>query len=250
MVLDIKESTNNFRKDSKIYATYFGFIAFILILYYFTGLRIYSNIGKILQDTKSVNREIQILTTKVDSLKSIDSTSFANISALTNAFPSEEPTLFMYTQLKQIAAESGVLINNIIFSSASQATGSISQSKLGFTLIGSRSGLFNFITVLSESAPVSGLGEITIKDFAFGAGLYFVDLSLDLYYSDLPKTLPETNKIVDALSSEEQKTYEYLSKLKVYGLSEIKPSASNQDNINPFTTNTVVILQDAESEVP
>lgn len=248
MAIDIKGSASGFRKESKVYILYFISALIIIVLYSYTVSKVYANITKILADTKSTATDVNSLRAKVDSLKTIKSESFTDVKALTVAFPEEDPSLFMYSQLKQIASNSNVILDNISFSKGQDVPDGVSKNELGFTLVGSESDVFGFITSITKSAPLTGLGEITLKEFSVDGGVISLDLFVELFYSALPKTLPEAGKIINALSPEEKNAYEFLTKLQVYGESVVEPSAPGSGDIDPFVLGAAEVPEEPIEE--
>ena len=58
--------------------------------------------------------------------------------------------------------------------------------------------------------------------------------SVDVYYSPLPKVLPDVQTVINPLSPDEETVYEKLSRLEVLSRSDFKADTPNSNLDDPF----------------
>lgn len=239
MALELKMDSDKIKKEGRYYLIFA--LIFIVIAYFFytTGEKFYTGISKSAKEIESIKSDNDILESKILSLRSIKDSVNADVNALNVSFQSEDPSLFMYSQLKAIAAETGIELSEIAFSQG-QPSGSINVGVIGFTVKGIKDSVFNFISELTQSAPLSGLGAMSFSNYFQSGETMEIDMSVQVYYSPLPEVLPDTNEIVNSLTQEEKDAYEQLVKLKVFSVAEIKAQPQGDGDLDPFNFQTVI----------
>lgn len=246
MSINIKGSTVK-ENDIKAYGIYTIGAVIFLLLTIFTGMKLANTFAKIFTDTSDLNTDIVLLNGKIDSLKTINQNVDIDVDSLVVSFPAEDPILFAYSQLKSIAMESQVFVDNIQFSKQTEIANTVSASKLSFTVIGGKKEFEDFLHALTNSAPLSGLGEMNITYVEGGNGIVDVGMSLDFYFSPLPIQLSSSENAVNVLSASEQETYKKLSDLKVYNNYRVNASLPTNGDTNPFTSAVSETTENEES---
>lgn len=233
MALEFKMDSDRIKKEGKFYLVFT--LVFVVIAYFFysTGVKFYTGISKSLKETEDTKTDIQLLESKIGSLKSIKNTGTADVNALNVSFQSEDPSLFMYSQLRVISTNNNVELTDISFSQG-QPVGGINVAVVGFLVKGIKENVFNFVTEVGQSAPLSGLGGMSFSNYVENGETLSLHMSLEIYYSPLPEVLPDTKKVVNSLSEEEKTAYDELIKLKVFSNTEIKAQSPNDIENDPF----------------
>ncbi len=246
MALELKMDTGKIKRDSKLYLI-IGVIFIVMSYFFYTsGGKYYTSISKILKDTKETKTDIESLEAKISSLKSIKDNSVTDLNALNISFQPEDPSLFMYSQLKALSFNNNVELVGTAFSEGT-AIGDISVAVISFKIRGIKEGVINFITDLGKTAPLSGLGGMTFSKYAGTGDAFELDMSVNIYYSPLPKALPDTEKVVNSLTPEEEATYASLTDLKVLSKADFKAQEPINNNIeDPF--GVPVIVEERVSE--
>src|SRR4030042_1298985 len=139
MAIDIKMSEGSLKNNGKVYAVaFFGFV-FLFILIFTTGQKIYGNITKTINDTKQIESDVKLLQSKIESLKIVNKDfSSSDVDILSISFPEENPSLFMYSQLKELSKNNNIILDNFSFSSGSPLNESVFKSVLVFTISGTK----------------------------------------------------------------------------------------------------------------
>jgi hypothetical protein len=233
MALEFKIDSNRIKREGKFYLVFA--LVFVVIAYFFysTGIRFYTGISKSLKETKDTKTDIQLLESKIGSLKSIKDSGTVDVNLLNVSFQSEDPSLFMYSQLRVISTNNNVELTDISFSQG-QPVGVINVAVINLLVKGTKENVFSFITEVGQSAPLSGLGGMSFSNYVESGETLSLHMSLEIYYSPLPEVLPDTNKIVNSLSEEEKTAYDELIKLKVFSNTEIKAQSPNDVENDPF----------------
>jgi len=221
------------KRDSKMYFIFILIFIVIAYLFYSTGGKFYTSISKTLKETKEISTDVVSLEAKISSLKSIKDNAVTDINALNVSFQSEDPSLFMYSQMRELSLKNTVELTGITFSPGT-ALGDVSVSVISFSIKGIKENVFNFISDLSKIAPLSGLGAMVFSKYAEAGGVFELSMSVDIYYSPFPKVLPDTNKVINSLTTEEKDIYENLINLEVMSKANFKAQEPNDNIDNPF----------------
>lgn len=233
MALELKMDSDKIKKEGKFYLIFTLIFVVVVYFFYSTGEKFYTGISKSLKEINATKTDIQLLESKIASLKSIKNSNTSDVNALNASFQSEDPSLFMYSQLRVISANTNVELTDFGFSQG-QPIGSVNVAVVSFLAKGTKENVINFVTEVGQSAPLSGLGGMSFSDYVESGGTLGLHMSLEAYYSPLPEVLPDTNKIVNSLSEEEKTAYEDLVKLKVFSNTEIKAQSPSDIENDPF----------------
>lgn len=234
MAIDIKLDKKSVGENTKAYSIFFlGFII-LAVLFFVTGNKLYSKISKTLNGSKDLENDILSLQEKIDSLRLLDREIGKNTASLMLAFPDEDPSLFAYSELKELSRQIPVQFESVTFSLGSPSGGEVSSGNIGLDLSGNKEDVLAFISNLTKLAPISGLGAINIGEYAELGGELKVAMSIEVFYSPLPQVLPNDNVVISTLTDEEKEVYKYLTNLKVLVRSELSPAAANDENVDPF----------------
>lgn len=236
MAINVRMSEENLKNNGKVYAVAFFSFIFLFILIFTTGQKIYGNINKTINDTKQIESDVKLLQSKIESLKTVNKGfSSSDVDMLSISFPEENPSLFMYSQLKELAKNNNIILENISFSPGSPLNESVLKSAIDFTISGTKESVDKFILELSDTAPLSGLGGMSFDKYVKEGETFKINMSVDIFYSPLPKTLPSQTNIVQYLTDDEKKSLNSLIGLKILTTLVSKPMPANEINIDPFT---------------
>jgi hypothetical protein len=233
MSLEFKMDSARIKRDGKMYFVFILIFVVIAYFYYTTGGKYYTSISKTLKATKEIETDIRSLEAKISSLKSIKDSTISDINALNISFPPEDPSLFMYSQLKVLSFNNNVELVDILFSSGS-ALDEISASMISFSVRGIKENVYNFISDLGKVAPLSGLGGMTFSDYVDSGGVIELSMAIDIFYSPFPKVLPDTDEVINSLTMEENDVYNTLTSLEVMSKAIFEAQEPNENLDDPF----------------
>lgn len=239
MALEVKIDKGKIKREGKLYLIFAIIFSVMVYFFYSTGEKSYKSISKILKETKDINADISSLDTKILSLKSIKESNVTDINSLNIAFQPEDPSLFMYSQLKSLSLTNNVEIINFAFSDGT-AVGEISVGVISLTVRGNKDSVFNFVTGLGRIAPLSGLGPMSFSNYAASGEVFELDIMIDIYYSPLPKELPDAGKVINPLTQEEEEIYKKLTALEIMAKSDFKAQEPNDNLGDPFIGQEII----------
>jgi len=245
MSLSFKMDSTKFKRESGLYIIFIFVFMFASYFFYTTGKKFYTDISKILKETEEVKTDTELLTEKISSLKSIKNNFVSDMNTINIIFQPEDPSLFMFSQLKVLSVNNNVQLLNIYFSEG-PPVGNISTGVVGFTVKGIKEDVYRFFSDLSESAPLLGFGSMSFSGYVDSGDELELNMSLDVFYSPYPEVLPDTDKVVNPLTSDEIEAYENIKKLKILSKTDFIIQDPNDDFTNPF--DTVIPDQEIKSE--
>lgn len=245
MALELKLDSAKFRRNSRFYAVFLVVFIITAYLFYSTGIKFYTGISKTLKNTDELKKDTELLEVKISSLKSIKEGGVEDLNSLNISFQSEDPSLFMYSQLKKIALRNGVELRGISFSRGSVLK-NVSVSVINLSVRGIKENVFTFISELGQTAPLSGLGGMSITDYVETGGVLEISMMIEVYYSPLPKELPDTKEVVNSLTKEEKDVYDTLIKLEVLSQANFTAQAANENIDDPFGVEVFNIQNEEE----
>ena len=234
MVIDLKVDSGKIKNNLNVYLLYFLIISAISVLLIISGSGVYANISQKRKDIGNLESEVSKLNTKIDALKSVNKEEYADISLLSLTFPQEDPSLFAYSQLKELALRNAVFIYDLIFVSPSAYSEVISKSGLTFNVSGTRDRVIGFLSDLLTDAPLIGFENIYFKKYPNLGEIFTVSVSVDYYFSSYPQMITSIEGSVIPLSENEKESYESLKNLKILSMYDITPQDPNTEMVNPF----------------
>jgi len=242
MAIDLKVEGGKAKNSLNIYALYILIIFAVAALLIISGSRIYSDIAQKRQEIGSLESEVSKLNIKIDALKNINKEDYADVSLLSVVFPEEDPLLFAYSQLNELALRNAVFIFDVNFDQDNSASKVISNGRLLFYASGPRDKLIKFLTELTKDAPLAGFDNLSFQKYPNASEIFTVNASVDYYYSPYAKEITSIDGSVIPLSENEKAAYESLINLKILSRHDIKPQPPSTEKIDPFaeTANVAV----------
>jgi outer membrane murein-binding lipoprotein Lpp len=234
MVIDLKAESGKVKNNLNIYALYILIIFAVVTLLIISGSKIFGNITKKRQEIVSLESEVSKLNVKIDALKSINKEDYADVSILSVVFPEDDPLLFAYSQLNELALRNAVFIFDVNFEQDISDSQSISKGQLNFYAAGPRDKVIDFFSELTKDAPLSGFDNLSFQKYPSVSDIFSVNATVDYYYSPYAKEITSIEGSVVPLSENEKAAYESLIKLKVLSSRDIKPQPPSTEKIDPF----------------
>ncbi len=233
MSLDFKLDSAKIKRESKLYVIFLFIIVSAFYFFYATGKKYYADISKILKETEEIKTDNRLLEEKISSLKSIKDSSVTDASAINKIFQPEDPSLFMFSQLKALLSKNDIALIDLTFSEGSPLR-EVSRGVIAFSIKGVKENVYNFISDLVKVAPLSGLGGITFDSYVDSGGILELNMSVDVFYSPFPEVLPDVEKVINPLTSDEKDAYVNLKSLEILSKVDFTAQEPNDNIINPF----------------
>ncbi|KKQ83565.1 MAG: hypothetical protein UT06_C0020G0028 [Candidatus Woesebacteria bacterium GW2011_GWA1_38_8] len=227
MAIELKLDKKSVGENSKTYSVFLLGFAILAGLFFVTGNKMYTKITKILEESEGLENDITLLQTKIDSLRLLDNEIQKDTKSLRLAFPDEDPSLYAYTEIKELGRLNSIIFDSVTFSLGGGDKDSVALGNIGLDFSGNKDDVFSFI-------PIAGLGPISIGEFVELEETMKIGTSVEVYYSPLPKALPSSEKVINSLTPEEKEIYNYLTNLEVLVNTELTPSGAVNEEVNPF----------------
>ncbi|MBI4153450.1 type 4a pilus biogenesis protein PilO [Candidatus Woesebacteria bacterium] len=160
-----------------------------------------------------------VLEQKESLLKQIETEISSQVDVLANVLPEGNPALIMISQVKNLAAVSGITIT--MFKTGAQTdTGAVSFVNLSFDAEGELVSLISFLNTMKILAPLSTIEKVKINQ---QAGAASANISARIYFAEYPTKLPSLTEAVNELSAEEQGLLDTLSGLTLPVFTTLSP---------------------------
>ncbi|KKQ56978.1 MAG: hypothetical protein US95_C0056G0004 [Candidatus Woesebacteria bacterium GW2011_GWB1_38_5] len=234
MAIELKLDKKSVGENSKTYSVFLLGFAILAGLFFVTGNKMYTKITKILEESEGLENDITLLQTKIDSLRLLDNEIQKDTKSLRLAFPDEDPSLYAYTEIKELGRLNSIIFDSVTFSLGGGDKDSVALGNIGLDFSGNKDDVFSFISKLTKIVPIAGLGPISIGEFVELEETMKIGTSVEVYYSPLPKALPSSEKVINSLTPEEKEIYNYLTNLEVLVNTELTPSGAVNEEVNPF----------------
>ena len=133
----------------------------------------------------------------------------AQVEVLANAVPEKNPALTMISQIKNLAAVSGITITTFKVGGVN-AAGAVSFADVTFDADGELVSLISFLNTIKTLAPLSTIDTVKINQ---QAGTASANTRIRVYFAGYPTKLPSLTEAVGELTAEEEGLLETLSGL-------------------------------------
>lgn len=184
----------------------------VMILFIFVGQFGFGKIAGIREEVATAENEQNILTQKLDILKSIQSTGAGSSNLAVTALPDANPALSVISQIKILAGSSGVTLSEVKAGASTLDTTGLSATGVSFNVAGSEAQVQSFINSISSFAPISIVDKIKISESTPGVSL--ANVSVKSFWAPFPTKVPAITTAITDLTATEKQTLQGLSSLK------------------------------------
>lgn len=193
----------------------------------------YSRINSKMTEFKNTQKEENILSSKLDSLKRLSSASLDPEDTSVIALPSKNPGMWIVSQIRRSSRETDIEIVKMSILNVNEKD-EIKSSDVQFELeAGEYQSLLNFVKDLVVMLPIYSLKIISVER-GQGEGVLFTGkVEATFYWSDFPKTLPAMNEPLNELTEDEINLIGIISGFKRPAFTELTPGQP-QDRPMPF----------------
>lgn len=191
----------------------------------------YHKITTELDQLENSRKTESLLIQKLNSLRSIDQSVLDKADATLLALPERNPANFLLAQVNKLGEEKGVSYSKIRSTSRVKAAKEIQNAKISLSANTSDIKIVvDYLKALRMVLPIASIekAEIDRKD-----EIVTTSIELNIFWSDLPTTLPPITEPIRALRSDEQ---ELLTEISSYERPEFLILEASQpvDRDNPF----------------
>lgn len=182
-----------------------------IILFVF-GLR--TGIAKISEQNSTLNearKAQEVLQQKESLLRQIETEVSSQVDVLANVVPEKNPALIMISQLKNLAAVSGITITTFKIGAQNDA-GVVSFVNLSYDADGDLVSVISLLNTIKTLAPISTIDTVKINQ---QGGVASANVRIRVYFAGYPTKLPSLTEPVNELTSEEETLLETLSGLSL-----------------------------------
>lgn len=192
----------------------------VSILLFVFGVR--TGVGRISEQRSSLNeaRKTQVVLQQKESLlREIETEISSQVDVLANIFPEKNPALIMISQIKNLAAVSGVTISTFKIGAQNDA-GSVSFVDVSFDVDGGLVSVISFLNTTKTMAPLSTIEKAKINQ---QGGIASANITTRVYFAGYPTKLPSLTEAVNELTGEEKGLLDTLSGLTLPVFSTLTP---------------------------
>lgn len=208
---------------------------FIILLFLFVPRGI-SGINEKLKEYESAHSKEVLLSDKLDSLKKISITSLDPQDITVVAMPSNNPVVWVISNMRRLSEEYGVEVGGI--SVGRQGVGGadkILSSVIDFECRAeSMEAFLSFVDDLTKTLPITSLDAVTVnKKSGTDVNVFEGKVSLEVYWSEFPTTLPALTQPVNELTNEDLNLIGAVSRYESLSFVDLLPSEP-VDRAQPF----------------
>jgi hypothetical protein len=202
----------------------------VLILFVSVGKFGMSKITTLRSQITEAKQIENILTEKLSILQSFSSSPENSISLITSVLPVGNSSVATTSQLKNLAAQNGIIITSLKSGSASKVASGLSYADITFEVTGSKLSITNLLNSVAKIAPISQVQKIRMSE---NGGLASANIVVRTYWADYPKTIPSVTQPITNLSNSEKLLVSQMSELTLPMFS-VTTSAEGEMNTAPF----------------
>lgn len=202
----------------------------VIILFLFLGRIGFTKITEIRSEIANAQSDQAVLTEKLELLRTISVTGVHDSNTATNALPDANPSLLVIYQLRNLAANDGLVLTGIR-SKINQSDGSdLNSISVSFNIAGEKTKVEPFLLKVATIAPVSLLSKIKVSE---AGGIVSGDVTVQSFWSALPTQLPATIEGFQELTEADKQTLSVVDSLTQPTFMELPPAESS-GKPNPF----------------
>lgn len=207
----------------------FPLVAIIVLFVILSELGL-SKISQIRTQIASRRHEQAVLTEKLDMLRIVAVTGVEDSNIAVNSLPDSSPSLVAMSQLKTLAAGSGVVLRSLK-SISSVESADINIVDIDFSLIGGKANIKSFLSNVNTFAPISYLDAVKISQ---SGDSFLGTVSVKSFWAPLPTKLPTTIEEFQDLTVEDKEILSQLSQLTQPTFLSLPPAEAAGRN-DPFS---------------
>lgn len=198
-------------------AVYLGVLAILFVITVVFGFQSLRNIKNKVLESKNIKN---VLSQKLSILQSVEKTLPGDMTFIDIALPNQNSAIYGLNQVKNQSAIYGLTLKSVTAGKTIDED-KIKKIPLTFEIEGGKESIFQFLKSIAQSLPLIVIEKVEIdakKDPVYA------QVTLNLYSSDNPTTIPAINSAVGELTNEEIKLLSEITSYKMPEFSEPTPS--------------------------
>ncbi len=204
----------------------------IIVLFVFLGKIGFGKISEIRSQIASARHDQAVLTEKLDILRTVAVNGVQDSNIATNSLPDSNPTLLAMSQLKTLAAGSGLLLRSLKSSSVVTSEQQLNSVLLEFNITGTKSGIETFLSDIRTFSPISVLDSAKVTQ---SGDILMATITVRSFWAPFPSKLPSTIEEFSDLTPDEKETLANLSALTQPSFVTLPPPSESVKQ-DPFLT--------------
>lgn len=210
-----------------------GSIAFMIFLTLFGGYFLYGQIAKVRGDIKKVENQNQALEGRLTVLRQSGSALRTYSDNSVFALPDKNPSLVVSTNLRALAEQEGLDIDELSTrQGSSREEDDVQSINIKMSVTGDQEQIFVFADDISRISPIINVREATILE---ERGTYIADFDLLAYWSPLPTELPRIDQPLLELSNDELSVIQKINALERSEILRLPPPQTDVElRADPF----------------
>ena len=203
----------------------------ITLLILFVGRFAINQIISIRDQINNTKKTQSILISKLKPLESVSESATVGANIALSALPSSNPSLQVVTQLKILASQNQLVLNNIKSSLGSSDTAGTPFLNTTFNLSGPKEQITMFIKGVESFAPITFVEKFSLAE---SAGASTATVTVRTYFVSLPTKIPTITQPITELTTLEKELLSQLSRLTSTVFVEVTQVTNGEVNENPF----------------
>jgi|GEM_PF-3399461 len=183
------------------------------------------------QDLSQVTSTYNTLLEKDTTLKSSQSDVAYFILSSTLAVPSKDPVLAEMVQVKALATQFLLPIDELKVSASGSSSDSLLRSQFSFKVAGEVGQIILFVKSLSQIAPLTTVDKVEITSSE--GSVVLASISISSHWNKMPDALPAITDPIKKLTNDDMEALQLMAKLTPPPFSDLPPLGTSS-RANPF----------------
>lgn len=193
---------NNLLEKNKILFLPLAFFAIVTVAIVAEISFIYNRVSSVRQEISLKEQEVQRLQERVSTLQNFENfISAENTSSVTVALPPQNSALLVTSQIRNEAAELGVVIEDLSLSITPSLMEDFTALGIEFDISGDYESISLLISNISEMTPLINIKSIDIESTREEI---LASIEMESYWSPYPESLPPVTQTINGVTPEEQ----------------------------------------------
>jgi len=202
----------------------------LVVLFFLLGNIGFTKIRQIQGEILTAKSDKIMLTEKLNVLRNVSATGKEDSNAVTNSLPDNNPALVVSSQIKNLAAGSGLILSSLSSNSDVEGKEDIKSVVISFKITGQKAMIEPFLLNLRTIAPITVLSKVKISELN---GVYSGEVATSSFWSSFPTQLPTNLEEFQELSEDDKEILKTINSLTQPVFLSLPP-ADGSGKINPF----------------
>lgn len=206
------------------------FVSFLVALFVSGTIIGFNQITSIVSKIDEAKKTESLLNQKIFILEKVSEKVSGDTTFLDIVIPNKSAVLYGLSQIKNQAVTYNLLVSNIKIGNLTPDTSGVNKALITFDIEGDESSIYTFLNSFSRILPIMNINKVKINK---SGPVVKATATLNVYSSELPKTIPSVSSSAPDLSAEEINLLKELSTYTLPVFSEPK-AQETQAKEDPF----------------